>query len=1604
MKKALKRIMSGFLVALMLLSIAPMSEIAKIDFPSLFSSMAYAVGSSLKLGCKLEEITIVSSSRGNGKIDDSWGTNATDESSINLTAGDTLELKINVKKKDENGNVVDAEPGEFPAISWSASPADSVELSVNSGDTRYCSIKVVSDKVSPIYIYASMSGQTKTFTINIASLTFDKNKYYILVDDTDLVSDFEFDLFNSCFAIWVAKDSEISPEGFKFTSSDESILKINGKGNYSVISSIQRKYYFYPDVYGVKEGEVTLTIEAPDGQTDTCTVVVVGYKEYLLEVYSKDLEIPLKDADVTYTVVREGQLSSQAQVTAKTGEDGIVKVKIPDAKFYKQDIIIKPPAHKDIEISTEFFQENTINRQDVDFEILIENPDLGSATISGPTEEVDNESFSLFDFSGGIDFGKHSLQYDIDTKENTVEFLFGFKEEYLNTDKNWGDCYDTAKTFYESIGKSFYPKGSNKNNIANNAYKKLHEKLKNNKYNFLVTVEGSVFGFGKFDYSTGKLVPIEGGALLTASLDFEKQVPWFAAVYVKFGFGVTGEAKFKLVYEDAGEFYFGLDINFDAHGHFGIGIGCEAIGIDVNAEIKLNIEIRVNKNIRKIADALRVYFSGSVYLEGHVEFWKIKLKAKLVKWDFPRDLELFPDPGLKTNSYQDPDFEVKFELIDRNYLLSDSFYTNSVIGENLLKENVYPYGEPQIVSLDDGRLIAVWLEDDGKKTAPNATTIQYSIFANGGWSVPAVLCDSGRADHAPKLVSDGNNAYLLWQRNSKVLDVNVSFDEYLMDTELVYSYFNGSKWSTPVVVANGDNNQYESLYSIAAQNGKVLVSWVENSTNDFMLINGQNTICKQTISGTTLGKTETVAQTQNRIYSLASGFKNGKSFVAYCADNDGDIKTYDAEMFFDGKNITNDQSNDVVLTYQNDTIYWLKDGMLCYYDSTNDKVVITDLHINSNNYSVIKNGNSSAVVFDESTGYYSELVVSYLNDNSYSKPVVLSNYGGKIDTFDAVMKKDGTIVTSSNVRNVDLELDEGVYSTTDFHIDDFDSTVNVSVSDVWYDMNQVIPGETLILHTTISNEGTEPIDKYVISVGDEVKKEVSTITKHNEILPGESIVVDVEYKVDHNFEKRRVLVKVDAEENVSTENEFEVVVGYSDLVIVHCDISSEGKIEGLIENVGFDATDNVLVNIYYINDEKILLDTINIGSVSQNQEIDFDYLVDKKYLTTANYLEASTFEVEVTTEVEEADYSNNSIVVKILPVRVEDIELDENSIVLTPNSTWQMGATITPANTATKTVYWFSDNPEIASVDENGKITAHKFGTTTITAVSSDGRYEDYCEVAVSDKVPVTGISLSLSQSGLMLGETLKLTASVFPVNATNKLVTWSSNNTAVATVSSSGVVSSKAVGTAIITAKTADGKSASCVITVTEAVVSVTGISLTPPTATIKVGEKLKLQWSIVPSNATNQSVVWSSDNESVATVSSTGEVIAKKTGKATITVTTVDGAKKATSVITVTETTVEKKILSISVATQPNKTEYIYKNESFDKSGMSIQVKYTDGSTEIISDTSAFNVSSIPNKKGNHSLVVEYEGFETTVNVTVKYAWWQWIIIIVLFGWIWY
>ena len=255
-------------------------------------------------------------------------------------------------------------------------------------------------------------------------------------------------------------------------------------------------------------------------------------------------------------------------------------------------------------------------------------------------------------------------------------------------------------------------------------------------------------------------------------------------------------------------------------------------------------------------------------------------------------------------------------------------------------------------------------------------------------------------------------------------------------------------------------------------------------------------------------------------------------------------------------------------------------------------------------------------------------------------------------------------------------------------------------------------------------------------------------------------------------------------------------------------------------------------------------------------------------------------------------------------IPTQAVVLNKTFVTLNPGKTEQLKITYLPdyATASIGTVKWTSSNEAVVTVDAAGKLTAKAAGKAIITAITSDGNVM-YCIVTV-ENIKVSKITITTTTSNkIATGKKVTLKAAVTPSNAYNKGVTWKSSNTKVATVSSSGVVTTKKkmggkTVTITATAKDGSGKKASYKIYVKKGIVKKVYIS---GVKSVKAGKKLYLKGKTSASSGANRTLKWSSSNTKYAKVSSKGTVTTYKAGKkksVKITARAVDGSGKSKTV----------------------------------------------------------------------------------------------------------
>lgn len=230
-------------------------------------------------------------------------------------------------------------------------------------------------------------------------------------------------------------------------------------------------------------------------------------------------------------------------------------------------------------------------------------------------------------------------------------------------------------------------------------------------------------------------------------------------------------------------------------------------------------------------------------------------------------------------------------------------------------------------------------------------------------------------------------------------------------------------------------------------------------------------------------------------------------------------------------------------------------------------------------------------------------------------------------------------------------------------------------------------------------------------------------------------------------------------------------------------------------------------------------------------------------------------------------------------VSVKSVMLDQSDVTINRKNTLQLTATVTPQNAKNKAVTWTSSNPDVATVDNAGKVTGIGAGNTTITATA--GQKSANCAVTVV--VLMDGISLNHTELAINKGSTEQLTAKIEPEDTTEeKAITWSSSDPEIVSVDADGMVTAHKTGKAFVKAS-AVGASANCEVTVLS---PMTGITLDKSTLTLNRNTTEQLTVSFLPVDATDErTVTWSSSAPEIADVDQQGNVVAHRIGTSSIT-----------------------------------------------------------------------------------------------------------------------
>lgn len=252
-------------------------------------------------------------------------------------------------------------------------------------------------------------------------------------------------------------------------------------------------------------------------------------------------------------------------------------------------------------------------------------------------------------------------------------------------------------------------------------------------------------------------------------------------------------------------------------------------------------------------------------------------------------------------------------------------------------------------------------------------------------------------------------------------------------------------------------------------------------------------------------------------------------------------------------------------------------------------------------------------------------------------------------------------------------------------------------------------------------------------------------------------------------------------------------------------------------------------------------------------------------------------------------------------VPVQQILITPNNVTIKMGESFRFTATVEPENATYDRIVWGTSDMTVADVDQEGLVTAVMDGKAKITA-SAGGKYSFVWVTVPNILRPVTSVTLDKNELTMVKGSTAKLNVTVGPEDAILKAVTWASSDSTVVEVDQIGNLTALENGNATISVTSLDqGITATCAVTVHTPYVPVEDISLSFSDFTVTQGSFIRLKATVLPEDATNKEVTWSSQDKTIATVDQEGKVTGVNVGQTVVSCTTVENLKTAKCYITV-------------------------------------------------------------------------------------------------------
>ena len=581
---------------------------------------------------------------------------------------------------------------------------------------------------------------------------------------------------------------------------------------------------------------------------------------------------------------------------------------------------------------------------------------------------------------------------------------------------------------------------------------------------------------------------------------------------------------------------------------------------------------------------------------------------------------------------------VEFSVIDRDYAKNATYFTanshfvamtpmsSSGAVVSPFAVNVYPHGEPQLVELDGGKRLLVWIGDDSSRTDINRTALMYSFYDGHTWSTPAQVDDDGTPDFSPVVTVAGNKAYIAWMNADKVFTEVVDIHEMSRSMNICVAVFDsetgvlGDAVNVSALLDPERERVLDMMPAISAQGGNVSVSWVSNSESDVFAETGENTIYTAVLDGGTW-QASMFEDGLPKVTAIDSAYINGKYALAFSTAQlgEGVTEALDVFMIYDGqlRHLSRGMRNsDALPMFSGDILYWFSNGNINYIEDFDSFGIKTIEGSFSGNFVVASGSSGRAILYTNSEDGGSE-IFGVLYDSSvgmWSSPIQLTNEGLRIDDITGYIDNSGDIILAFNGTQIiekSTEENPALYgATTLYTLAITPSYALELMSPARFNPVELLASEELNIRVLAANTGERTINGITVDVLDMYDTVLYSQDIDILMLPGQSGVLEISYPLSPGFAGQHIQIQAYPKglSAQAVSNKISVEIGEPLVVVTDVETSYDNdndiiRVYARIANLGSAPIENRVITLRYDSPEGEVFHSTNIEKMDGFTEI-----------------------------------------------------------------------------------------------------------------------------------------------------------------------------------------------------------------------------------------------------------------------------------------------------------------------------------------------------------------------------------------------------------------